>query len=62
MKTVALPDVRSDPATYLEASELERRIARVLGHRLSRFLDSRGVSEEDVQRDFDALRLSKQGG
>ncbi len=86
MKTAALHDVRSDPASYLEASEpvlltrggkvsgvyipladesadmtseLERTIARVLGHRLSRLLDSQGVSEEDVQRDFDAFRRTR---
>ncbi len=86
MKTAALHDVRSDPASYLDASEpvlftqggkvsgvyiplaeesedmtseLERTIARVLGHRLSRLLDSQGVSEEDVQRDFDAFRRAR---
>jgi antitoxin (DNA-binding transcriptional repressor) of toxin-antitoxin stability system len=37
-------------------SELNREIARVLGQHISRKLAERGVTEEEIQKDFDAFR------
>jgi len=39
--------------------DMNREIARVLGAHLSDFLDARGVTEEEIQRDFDAYRRSR---
>ena len=40
-------------------NDLQREIARVLGHHLSHQLDARGVTEEEIRRDFDAFRRSR---
>ncbi len=37
-------------------SDLNREIARVLGQHISRQLAERGVTEEEIQKDFDAFR------
>ena len=36
--------------------DLRRELASVLGRHLARSLESRGIREEDIQRDFDAHR------
>ena len=40
-------------------NDLQCEIARVLGHHISHQLDARGVTEEEIQRDFDAFRRSR---
>ncbi len=47
MRTAGTPD---DP---------RRELAAILGRHLSRLLDLQGVSEEDVQRDFDGQRRGR---
>jgi PHD/YefM family antitoxin component YafN of YafNO toxin-antitoxin module len=39
--------------------DLRRELAAALGRHLARSLESRGISEEDIQRDFDAHRRSR---
>ncbi len=36
--------------------DLNREIARILGQQISELLEARGVTEEEIQRDFDAYR------
>jgi antitoxin (DNA-binding transcriptional repressor) of toxin-antitoxin stability system len=40
-------------------NDLHREIARILGHHISVQIDVRGVSEDEIQRDFDAFRRSR---
>lgn len=36
-----------------------REIARVLGHHIAHQLEARGVTEDEIRKDFDAFRRSR---